>query len=400
VVGTDTDCDLVLSDPTVSRTHAELQGTLEGLRVRDLGSTNGTFLQSSRITEALVPAGSTLKLGKTTIRVAATPAPTVPPSDRSSFGRLIGSSRAMREVFAVLELASPSDVTVLIEGESGTGKELAARAIHDNSPRAYGPFVVVDCSATQENLIESQLFGHRKGAFTGAVADRRGAFVEAQNGTLFLDEIGELPLPSQGKLLRALEARVVQPLGSDQPVEVDARVVAATHRDLYAMVEAKAFRFDLFHRIAVVHVCIPALRERPEDIPDLVRHISACRGTEPGPIGGENLETLQRHAWLGNVRELRNVLERAWVLSGSESTPFEQLRLWLHPDSGASQAEDVHASLSFKEAKTRCIERFERQYLSEVFAANDHNVTKSARHAGISRSHFRDLLQKYGIRKP
>jgi DNA-binding NtrC family response regulator len=287
---------------------------------------------------------------------------------------------------------------VLIEGESGTGKELAARAIHDASGRAKGPFIVVDCSAIAENLIDSHLFGHVRGAFTGADRERRGAFVEATGGTLFLDELGELPLAAQSKLLRVLEAQTVQPVGADRPVQVDTRVVAATHRDLARMVAAKEFRFDLFYRLAVVHVALPPLRERLEDLPHLIGTFYQRRGAEPGPIDGENLERMRRHAWPGNVRELRNVLERAWALSGP-GAGFRELRLWLDPGAAAQPqlAEVVDTSLPFKEAKERWNDVFERRYIAAVFADAGHNVTRAAEHAGLSRKHLRELLYKHGI---
>ncbi|HEY5921653.1 MAG TPA: sigma 54-interacting transcriptional regulator [Kofleriaceae bacterium] len=396
VVGAHASCDLVLADPQVSRKHAELAITPDGIRLKDLGSTNGTWYQGTRVTEVVVPAGATVKFGGTPVRIAAADAPSLPPSDRDHFGQMAGKSVAMRELFAVLEMASPSDATVLIEGESGTGKELAARAIHEASSRKQGTFVVVDCSAIAENLIDSHLFGHVKGAFTGADRERKGAFVEATGGTLFLDELGELPLPAQAKLLRALEAQTVQPVGADKPVKVDTRVVAATHRDLSRMVAAKEFRFDLFYRLAVVHVALPALRDRLEDLPHLIQTFYQRRGADPGPIDGDNLERLRRYAWPGNVRELRNVLERAWALSSTAT--FRDLRLWLDPSGAQPQASEVvDTSLGFKEAKERWNDQFERRYVSLVFAANQNNVTRAAEHAGLSRRHFRELLYKHGI---
>ena len=394
-VGAHASCDLVLTDPQVSRKHAELTMTPEGLRVKDLGSTNGTWFQGSRISEALVPAGATVKFGETPVRVSANDTPTLPPSASDHFGAMAGHSLAMRELFAVLEMASPSDATVLIEGESGTGKELAARAIHDASGRATGPFVVVDCSAITEALIDSHLFGHVKGAFTGAERDRKGAFVEASGGTLFLDELGELPLPAQAKLLRVLEAQTVQPVGADRPIKVDTRVVAATHRELAKMVAEKQFRFDLFYRLAVVHVLLPPLRERLEDLPSLVATFHQRKGTDAGPIDGDNLERLRQHAWPGNVRELRNVLERAWALSGPNAR-FRDLRLWLDPNAPAA-AEVVDTSLPFKEAKERWNDQFERRYVGMVFQSAGGNVTRAAEHADLSRRHFRELLYKHGI---
>jgi DNA-binding NtrC family response regulator len=401
VVGAHASCDLVLSDPQVSRRHAELAIVTDGVRIKDLGSTNGTWWQGSRIGEVVVSPGSTVKFGETPVKISAGEAPSLPPSDNDHFGAMAGKSIAMRELFAVLEMAAPTDATVLIEGESGTGKELAARAIHDASERAQGPFVVVDCSAIAENLVDSHLFGHVRGAFTGADRERKGAFVEASGGTLFLDELGELPLAAQAKLLRVLEAQTVQPLGADKPVKVDTRVVAATHRALAHMVEAKEFRFDLFYRLAVVHVALPPLRERLEDLPHLVETFYARKGTSPGPIDGENLGRLRRHPWPGNVRELRNVLERAWALSPSSA--FRDLRLRVDgsgPGAGQSSpqiAEVVDTSLPFKDAKERWNDHFERRYIAMVFDANNHNVTRAAEHAGLSRRHFRELLYKHGI---
>ncbi len=418
-IGAARECDLVLSDPQVSRRHAELQLCPEGVRVRDHESTNGTFWQGTRITEAVVPIGAAVRVGGTTLRFLAADAPSVPPSERRRFGGMVGQSLAMRELFAVLELAAPSEATVLVEGESGTGKELAARALHDHSPRARVPLVVVDCSAVSESLLDSQLFGHVRGAFTGAQTDRKGAFVEASGGTVFLDEIGELPLPAQAKLLRVLEARTVQPVGSDRPVAVDTRVVAATHRDLPRMVEEKQFRFDLYYRLAVVHVAIPPLRDRLDDLPELVAHFYEGRGVDPGPIAGENLARLQRYSWPGNVRELRNQLERAWTMAGPGGARFADLALWLGSAGPAglaarglavdalapglpappSAAVDlaIDASRPFKEAKERWLEVFERRYLEQVFADAERNISRASVRAGINRRHFRNLLRKHGI---
>ncbi len=397
IVGAHASCDLILADPQVSRRHAELAITTEGIRIKDLGSTNGTWWQGTRINEIVVPGGATVKFGGTPVRIAAADTPSLPPSDNDHFGHMAGQSVAMRELFAILEMAAPSEATVLIEGESGTGKELAARAIHDASGRASGAFVVVDCSAIAEHLIDSHLFGHIKGAFTGADRDRKGAFVESTGGTLFLDELGELPLAAQAKLLRVLEAQTVQPVGADKPIKVDTRVVAATHRDLSRMVVAKEFRFDLFYRLAVVHVALPPLRERLEDLPHLIATFYQRRGADAGPIDGDNLERMRRYAWPGNVRELRNALDRAWALTGPNAK-FRELKLWLDPSAAAPQhAEVVDTSLPFKEAKERWNDHFERRYVSMVFAANGNNVTRAAEHAGLSRRHFRELLYKHAI---
>jgi DNA-binding NtrC family response regulator len=400
LVGADAACDLILSDPTVSRNHVELQASPDGIRVRDLGSTNGTYYQSSRLTEAVLPGGASIRVGEITIQFLASSPVVVPPSNRKRFGGLVGESLLMRELFAVLDLASPTEATILIEGESGTGKELAARAIHDHSHHAQGPFVVLDCSATQETLIESQMFGHCRGAFTGAVSKRNGAFAEANKGTLFLDEVGELPIASQAKLLRAIEAHTISPLGSDQSVNVDVRVIAATNRDLHCMVEQKTFRFDLFQRLAVVYVRIPSLRERLEDLTCLIRNFYEGRSVDPGEVAGENLQKMKQVDWPGNIRELRNVLERAWVLSGEGTPKFQDLRLWFQQTSEASQAEPMDIGLPFKEAKEKWIEKFEQRYIASLFSSCNHNISEAARIAGINRNHFSKLLAKYGIEKP
>jgi len=400
-VGAGGDNDLVLQDDAVSRHHAEVLPARGGVLVRDLGSTNGTFVHGNRVVEAVIAAGGEVTIGGTRLRVVDGGGPRIPPSDRHRFGALIGSSRVMREVFAVLELAAPAEVTVLVEGPSGTGKELASRAIHDHSPRAAGPFIVFDCGAVEKDLLKSALMGHKKGAFTGADRDRAGAFVEADGGTLFLDEVGELPLDAQTFLLRAVEAAEVTPVGGDRARKVDVRLVAATNRDLFAMVEAGTFRLDLFHRLAVVHVRMPGLKERLDDLPAIIRGFYEGRGYEPGEVAGPNLEALRAHPFEGNVRELRNILERSWVLGG-ERKDFASLPLWLGPSVGGAQpaAFEVDASLPFKEAKEGIIERFEEAYLPELLARFDGNISQAAKHAGLSRRHLRALMDKHGLRDP
>ena len=397
VVGAHRSCELMIDDPQVSRRHAELSITGDGIRVRDLGSTNGTFWQGSKVSDLVVPQGSVVKFGNTSVRILPAEVPVMPPSNRSRFGGLVGNSPAMREMFAVLELASPTDATILLQGPSGTGKELAARAIHDHSERASGELVVVDCGAIPESLIASHLFGHVRGAFTGAERERRGAFVEASGGTIFLDEIGELPLAAQASLLRVLEDRTVQPVGSDQRVSIDVRVVAATHRNLSDMVEQQSFRFDLFYRLAVVHVVVPSLAERPEDLPALIENFYEGRGITAGPIEGPNLEQLMKHAWPGNVRELRNVLERAWALSGPGGATFADLKLFFRPVERAGGGPQVDIRVPFKDAKEMWVAEFERQYLGALFAACGGNISKTAEHAGVNRRHVRSLLRKHRI---
>jgi DNA-binding NtrC family response regulator len=399
-LGAGGDCDLVLDDPTVSRQHAELLPALQGVLVKDLGSRNGTRVGGALVREALVTPGREFLVGETRLRIVDGGAPVLPPSARERFGGLVGASTTMREVFAVLELAAPTDATVLIQGPSGSGKEVAARALHDHSRRSAGPFVVFDCSSVSRELLQSALFGHKKGAFTGALSDRSGAFVEASGGTLFLDELGELPLDSQTHLLRALETAQVTPVGGDRPLKVDVRVVAATHRELFEMVEQKTFRLDLFHRLAVVHLRLPPLRDRLEDLPVLIRHFYEGRGVEPGPVDGPNLNLLRSHPFDGNVRELRNILERSWVLSAGGAPRFADLALWLGPAQAAAPSSaglSVDAGLPFKDAKEKLLADFEARYLPDLMARHGGNLSAAARHAGLSRRHLRALLVKHGL---
>ena len=273
LVGKAPGCALVLRDPAVSRQHLELAVVEGGLRVRDLGSRNGSLFGGARFSEITVGSGAVIQLGRTELRVLPEGVrDALPPSTRDHFGGLLGRSLAMRELFAVLERVAPSDVAVLIEGETGTGKELCAEAIHAASRRAGKPFIVCDLAGVARSLVESELFGHVRGAFTGADRDREGAFVQADAGTIFIDEIGELDLELQPRLLRALERRQVKPVGGSAYRTVDVRVVAATNRDLQSEVRAGRFREDLYHRLAVVRVRLPSLRERKEDIPLLAQH--------------------------------------------------------------------------------------------------------------------------------
>ena len=401
VIGSHGACDLVLQDPKVSRRHVKLTAAAEGMRIQDLESKNGTYADGVRVYDMVSPIGRSatilVKVGDSTLRIGPASSRSIKPSKRTRFGALVGETPAMREVFAVLELAAKADATILLEGESGTGKELAARALHDHSKRAEGPFVVLDCSAINAELVDSQLFGHVVGAFTGAVKERNGAFVEAKGGTLFIDEIGELPPASQAKLLRALEARTVQPVGSDQLISIDTRVVAATHRDLAGMVDQGEYRFDLFHRLSVVHIVLPPLRERTGDLPALIRGFYEGREIDPGPIEGERLEHLCAHNWPGNVRELRNTLERSFVMSGE--VPFLELDLWLSGGERSRASQSVEISLPFKEAKQRVVDAFERAYLAELIDRYD-NLSEASRHAGINRRHLRKLLEEHGLREP
>jgi DNA-binding NtrC family response regulator len=322
-------------------------------------------------------------------------------------GELIGRSLKMREVFGVLEKIAPTDVTVLIDGETGTGKELVARAIHQFSRRARKPFVVLDCGAIPETLIESELFGHEKGSFTGAMMTRPGVFEAADGGTLFLDEIGELPLDLQPRLLRALEQREVRRVGSNATRKIDVRVVAATNVTLRDAVKAGRFREDLFYRLAVVQLTLPALRERPDDIVPLVRHFLKRMPSNQAPDGTLKVQDLNEdvrdrlegYDWPGNVRELYNAIERACSFAeGREITIIdlpEQLR---GVQTQVLKGVHIHKNLPFKDAKEKIIELFEREYLVEILKRNQFNISQAAREAQIDRKSIARLLRKHGIR--
>jgi DNA-binding NtrC family response regulator len=401
-IGTDDACRLLLHDPLVSRRHLAVSHAGGRIVVRDLRSRNGTFLGDAKISEAEVPLGAVLRIGGTSVAVQARyHLREVAPSKARSFGDLVGESVAMREVFAVLERVAPTNVTVLIEGESGTGKELAARSIHRASLRS-GPYVVFDCGAVPGELAESELFGHRKGAFSGAIERRQGAFQRAHGGTICLDEIGELPLDLQPKLLRVLETGEVRPIGEDAPQPVDVRVVAATNRDLHAEVARGRFRSDLFYRLEVVRVRLPPLRQRPEDVPGLVAHLLNGKLLPGDAIEGEPLARLAGYSWPGNVRELRNTLARAVTLARAPGGPppaFGSLVFNLGPAASTPSTlggdfPGVASRVPYKEAKNQLLLSFDRAYLAALMERAGGNVSRAAQAAGLSRKHLYDLMKR------
>ncbi len=401
--------DLVLEEKTVSRNHFEIVQTEDSYLLRDLESTNGTTINDIRVKEAYLSPGDIIRLG--TIRIeflAFDEKVQIEPSAHNEFGPLLGRSRKMRQIFSILEKISPTNATVLIEGETGTGKDLVARAVHQFSPRKTKPFVVFDCSAVAQNLIESELFGHVKGSFTGAVATRKGAFEEANNGTIFLDEIGELSLELQPKLLRALEQREVKKVGANESIPIDLRVICATNKNLKKEVAENRFRQDLYYRLSVVKINMPGLRERPEDIPFLIERLLASGKFNLGPDGqlkvkrveDDALKMLTRYQYPGNVRELMNILERlAPMVDGDTITArhvsyiFEEMER----EEEATERMSVDMGLPFKEAKQKIVESFEKDYLASLLRRNNYNISKTAREAGIDRKHIRNLLKKYGI---
>ncbi|MFN0250903.1 MAG: sigma 54-interacting transcriptional regulator [Kofleriaceae bacterium] len=388
-VGSARTADLVLADPTVSRHHVTIAIERDGVRVIDGGSRNGTTVDGVRVRDAWARADSLIVLGSTTLRLRLLDGEIdLPLSTRARFGGLLGNSVAMRRVFAMLERIAVTDTTVLVEAETGTGKELVAEALHEEGPRASGPFVVFDCSAVSTNLIESELFGHVRGAFTGAVADRAGAFEAADGGTLFLDEIGELPLDLQPKLLRALERLEIRRVGESNARRVDVRIVAATHRSLAAEVDAGKFREDLYYRLAVVRVGLPPLRERLEDIPLLVEHFAretARGGQTPVYLPESVVRGFGAQTWPGNVRELRNAVLRAAALGVPNATPA--------PTSTAPTSAMIDLSIPLKVARDRVTEAFEIAYLTEALKATGGNVSRAAELAGVNRKFIQRAMK-------
>ena len=401
VVGTHESCDLVLTDPTVSRQHLEISLVPQGWALCDLDSRNGTFVGDLRVREVIVSRDTKVQVGGTQLRLEPLRAAVeLAVGDAERFGPLLGRSPVMRRLFEVLGRIAPSDATVLITGESGTGKEVAARAIHDASPRRHKPFVVVDCGGLPANLIESELYGHQRGAFTGATHPRDGAFVAAEGGTLFLDELGELPLELQTRLLGVLERRQVQPLGSNRPRSVDTRVIAASNRDLRKEVNRGSFRADLYFRLAVMNVHMPALREHSEDIPQYVAAMLAewSEAGSSAQIDAETVARLQAQPWPGNVRELRNTVERAVILGELQAPVEPALLAGPGPVQAQASVGIVDSTIPFKVGKAALIEQYERSYIEALMQRFDQNITRATRAAEIDRVYLLRLLDKYGLR--
>jgi two-component system, NtrC family, response regulator GlrR len=393
-IGSHASNDLVLEDKAVSRFHCEVrvEGTVAW--IRDLGSRNGISVDGVVVREARLRNGSLVRLGRSALQFQlASESAALPVSSAERFGALVGRSLGMRAAFYLLERAAATDATVLLQGETGSGKDAAAESIHQASRRAEAPFVVLDCGAIPENLIESELFGHERGAFTGAVSRQTGVFEAAEGGTLFLDEIGELPLELQPKLLRVLEQRTIRRVGGHEHRPVDVRIIAATNRDLRAEVNAGRFRADLYYRLAVINVDLPPLRARPEDIPPLVHEVVASMDADPDAVARiitpDLVARLQTAAWRGNVRELRNYLERCLVLHRPPP---------LQPAVGAPSAPEVDVQLTFANARQRALDRFERTYVEALLERHGGNVSQAARAADMNRVYLHRLLRRHGLR--
>ncbi len=410
VLGQNTECDLVVTDAKVSRQHCELRLTERGVFLQDLDSRNGTFIRDVQVSGAYVPPGAPVTIGDSSFVVQPSGGSAVLAlSTRGAFGAAVGKSLAMRALFAKLERIAPTDETILLLGESGTGKEILARAIHQNSRRSSGPYIVVDCGAIPATTIEVELFGTVPGAATGAL-NKAGLFEAAHRGTIFIDELGELPLEAQQKLLRVIESRTVRRLGATQEQAIDVRIIAATHRNIKRMVAENKFRQDLFFRLSVFEAIVPPLRDRRDDIPLLVERFLSSRNppTNIADLPPETIPMLMGYDWPGNVRELRNVLARLVL--------FPELLPEMFSSSGASTSSadeptdeminspSVDAQLgkwlelTLPEAREAVLEELERKYVAAKMRQVDGNITRAAEAMGVSRQLLHRLLDRHGMR--
>lgn len=416
-IGSDEDNDLVLPYTTVSRYHCKIIQEPVDYILCDLDSTNGTFINKIKIREAYLKNGCNIQLGDILLKFQVFGEEyEVQPSLKDSFGNIVGRSIKMREVFAILEKIAPTCATIIIEGETGTGKEVVARTIHEKSSRAKEPFIVFDCGAVPKDIIESELFGHEKGSFTGAITTRPGLFEIANGGTLFLDEIGELYLDLQPKLLRALEQREIRKVGSNRSIKVDVRLIAATNKNLEEEVKTQRFREDLYYRLSVVRIYLPPLRERKEDIPLLIKHFlrtSPFNKTPDGEqrimgINEEALESLMNYHWPGNVRELMNVIERACSFCDGDVLQIEDLPPHFLKTSQSSikrvsdeDTERIHSPFkftgSFKEQKEEIVEKFEKEYIINLLKRCKFKLSLAAKEASLDRKYLRKLIKKHNI---
>ncbi len=393
--------DLVIDDVTVSRRHCEIELTSDGYAIRDVGSTNGTYVQGVRIQSAFLGTGTEFQLGGTRLVFCPTQETCEYRLSASSvFGRLHGQSVPMRHVFHLAERYARTDSTLLIEGETGTGKEILAEAIHAHSARGTKPFIVIDCAALARELVASELFGHARGAFTGALADRIGAFEAADGGTVFLDEIGDLSPELQPQLLRVLEKREVKRVGSNSVRRINVRIISATNKKLQQEVNAGNFREDLFFRLSIANIEIPPLRKRKEDIVLLAGlFMREFMGDAAEPhLGTLNSASrmLARHNWPGNVRELRNLIE---IATHSDQQPID-FASFLYISGTERRASDrISSDRPFKVVKQELIQEFEHAYISDLLKRHDGNVSQAAKQAGIERAYLQRLVRKYGMRE-
>jgi DNA-binding NtrC family response regulator len=393
VVGAGESADLILDDKAVSRTHVELTLVPEGVAVRDLGSRNGTFYLGQRVERMVLSPGSRITIGSAEIAIDADVAAIGDGgADNNAYGGLLGDSAPMRRLFAILRRLEGALVNVLVQGESGVGKELIARAIHEGSQLSDGPLLVVNGGAIGKELVLSELFGHKKGAFTGATDARIGAFEAAHGGTLFLDEVGELPLEVQPVLLRALESGEIKPLGGNDTKTVKVRIVAATNRDLKEEVSEGRFREDLYYRLAVVTLKVPPLRDRLDDVPLLAAAFANQAGA--GDLPREVVQQLTARRWPGNARELKNaVLAHLAIgtLPDSDVAPAGLIEMALR--------QSVDTDVSYQDQKEAFLALFSRVYFEALLERAGGNQSEAARIGGIERSYLRKLLEKYGVNR-
>jgi len=399
LVGQSAACDLRLRDASVSRRHLALELRDGELVARDLGSTNGTYIQGVSIVEVKLTGGERARIGSSVLRFDFESAPKIQPlSNAKSFGRMLGQSPAMRRLHPLCRKLAMSDVPVVIEGETGTGKEVLAEALHELGPRASGPFVVFDCTTVSSNLIESALFGHEKGSFTGALEQRKGVFELADGGTLLIDEIGDLDLELQAKLLRAIERKRVQRVGGRSWIEVDARILSSTRRDLDRAVQEGRFRDDLFFRLAVTRVELPPLRRREGDA-ELLAHAFWSRLAPGASPPADFLRRLGSYDWPGNVRELHNAVARRvalgdWIDEAEAETdampaPADVVK------GQAALSVPIDLRVPFPMSRRRVVEAFEKAYLSALLLKFDGNVARAAEASGVARRYFRILRARY-----
>ncbi len=392
--------DLVLTDPSVSRKHLEISPHDKRFILKDLGSTNGTFIRGLRIGQVDLSGGEEIEIGRSTILFSILDEhEELHLSQNKAFGTMVGRSLAMRQAFAVLERAASSEATLLLEGESGTGKDLAAENVHLLSGRKDAPFVVVDCGAVTPTLIESELFGHCKGSFTGAERDRPGAFESANGGTVFLDEISEIDLSIQPKLLRVLDKRESKRVGENTYRPVDVRIVAATNRDLAHEVEQGRFREDLFYRISVLRVRMPPLRNRYEDLIPLAKAFITKRDANVNTdeiLTDQVVAMFLNHDWPGNVRELRNVVERLLLFPDHPETAIKRRTAWTHSTAAPTLN---FLELTFRDVQGRVREHYEKAYLSAILDACNGVMSLAAKKSGLPRQTFYRFINKYKLNR-
>jgi DNA-binding NtrC family response regulator len=394
LIGQSPVCTVCLTDRAVSRRHAALEGDRVGLRLVDLESSNGTFVNDLRVRDVCLRGGETVRMGSSTLRVDLDPSThLLQASEQTRFHRVIGGSPEMRRLYPVFAQLAASDVPVLIEGETGTGKEILAESLHEASARKDGPFVVFDCTTVSATLLDSELFGHERGAFTGALTSRRGLFEEAHKGTLFIDEIGDLDITLQAKLLRAIERMEVRRVGGNKWTKVDVRIVAATRRDLDRDVQARRFRDDLFFRLAVARVELPPLRRRRGDVALLARTFWTSLGGQEADLSPDLIQRLEEHDWPGNVRELYNAVSRRLALGqAAPSEPVAQSSA--EPASGDFLDRMVVAGKPLPAARQDVVAEFERRYVTHMLEVHGGHVGRAAEACGIGRRYFQMIRAK------